>query len=258
VCNADNSFPQIIEEYQVAKGVTIWSLGGPGVALKTRKALIYLDLFTGPSPSPEITKAIVNILNPLDIRQVDAVLCTHHDPDHCDRTSLQPIHDNTEALFIGPCSCKKLFVEWGFSTDRIVELAPHDGFWLQDLKIRAMPCNDYFDPDGITYLIQADNVTIFEGGDTLYFAGFREIGEKYDVDIALLNFARNPPDQVYYLSAAQVARAAEELGARIVLPKHWDLWAEFEDDPEKVASYLIGKDIETVVLRQGDRFDYCR
>lgn len=248
----ETTYPQVIEEFAALPGLTFWMLGGPSLALRTPQTLAYLDLFTGPSPTAELHKAIRDIITPCDITRADAVLCTHHDLDHCHRDSLQPIHSNTTALFVGPRSCTRLFREWGFAEERIVELAAHQALQLHDLRIWAMPCNDYFDPDAVSYVLQSSGVTAFEGGDTLYCSGYIKVGQQFSIDVALLNFARNPSDDTYYMNHAHVARTAEELGARTLIPKHYDLWEEFLDDPAPLTAMLSPKGIEVRILEQGE------
>ena len=93
-------FIEEVESYRPEAGISIWSLGGPSVIVQTPETLVYLDLFTGPSPEATLHKATEDLLDPQSISRVDAALCTHHDLDHCHRDSLAPIHENTGALFI--------------------------------------------------------------------------------------------------------------------------------------------------------------
>lgn len=248
------NFLEKVEAHRPERGLTIWSLGGPSTIIQTPETTIYLDLFTGPAEEVELHKATTDILDPAAIQTVDAVLCTHHDMDHCHRPSLTPIHDNTNALLVGPRSCTKLFREWGFKTERMVELAAHQALHLKDLRIWAMPCNDYFDPDAVSYILQSGGVTLFDGGDTLYYSGYIKVGQQFPIDVALLNFARNPSGEIYYMNHAHVARTARELGARTLIPKHYDLWQEFLEDPAPLIEMLEPDDIKVEILAQGDHF----
>lgn len=243
-----------VEAHRPQAGMTIWALGGPSVIVQTPQTLVYLDLFTGPSPEASLHKATADLFDPRAIRRVDAALCTHHDLDHCHRDSLTPIHDQTDALLIGPRSCTKLFNEWGFAPSRLVELASNQALQLKDLRIWAMPCNDYFDPDAVSYVLQSGGITLFDGGDTLYYSGYIDIGRRFAIDVALLNFARNPPGEIYYMNHAHVARTAQELGARFLVPKHYDLWQEFLDDPAPLIPLLAPAHIEVKILEQGASF----
>jgi L-ascorbate 6-phosphate lactonase len=168
---------------------------------------------------------------------------------------LTPIHNNTQAHLIGSRSCTKLFNEWGFNPSRQIELAAHQAIQIKDLRIWAMPCNDYFDADAVSYVLQSGGVTLFDGGDTLYYSGYIEVGKQFSIDVALLNFAKNPPGEIYYMNHAHVARTAEELGAKTLIPKHYDLWEEFADDPAPLVGMLKPAGIAVEILAQGGRFD---
>ena len=251
-------FLQQLEASHIEEGIAVWMLGGPSVVIQTPQTLVYLDLFTGPSPESELTKGTVDIVDPQAIRRIDAIFCTHHDPDHCHRESLAPLLANTEALLVGPRSCMKLFREWGFVMARTVEMQAHEALQLKDLRIWAMPCNDYFDEAAVSYVFQSGGVTLFDGGDTLYYSGYIELGRRFSIDVALLNFARNPPGQIYYMNHAHVARTAQELGARVLIPKHYDLWEEFRDDPAPLVEMLEPAGISVEILGQGERFAISR
>lgn len=246
-------FVQKVEGHYPPDGITIWTLGGPSVIIQTPQTLVYLDLFTGPSPEPDLHKAIEDIIDVRAVRRADAVLCTHHDLDHCHRPSLSAIHENTTASFIGPRSCTKLMREWGFDGSRLVQLASHEAIQIKDLRIWAMPCNDYFDPDAVSYVLQSGGITLFDGGDTLYYAGYIDVGKRFDIDVAMLNFAHNPPGEIYYMNHAHVARTAQELGARILIPKHYDLWQEFVDDPAPLVPLLEPQGIRVQIMEQGSQ-----
>jgi L-ascorbate 6-phosphate lactonase len=242
-----------IETHQVTEGLTVWRLGGASTALKTPKALVYLDLFLGPNPLTELHKATEDLIDPNTIRLVDAVVITHHDVDHCHRESLAPILAHTDALFIGPKSVMKLLREWGFDNHRLVELSSYQSIQIKDLLIWAVPCNDYFDADANSYVFESGGFAAFDGGDTLYYSEYVRVGKKFNIDLAMLNFAKNPPGEIYYMNHAHVARTAEELNTRILLPKHYDLWEEFLEDPQKLVPMLEPKGITVKILKQGER-----
>jgi L-ascorbate 6-phosphate lactonase len=146
----------------------------------------------------------------------------------------------------------RLFRQWNFAPGRIVELAAGDSCQVHDLQVTALPCNDYFDAEAVSYLLSSGGVSTFDGGDTLFYAGYRDVGRRYRVDVAMLNFARNQPDEMFYMNHAHVVRTAEDLGARLVLPKHYDLWAEFLDDPTPLVARLAARGIPARVLRPGE------
>jgi L-ascorbate metabolism protein UlaG (beta-lactamase superfamily) len=70
-------------------------------------------------------------------------------------------------------------------------------------------------------------------GDTVYYRGVREVGERFDVGTALIHmggvrFAISGPAR-YTMNAAEAARTAEELGVKTVLPIHYEGWKHFRE-----------------------------
>ncbi|NIM93772.1 MAG: hypothetical protein GTO18_08690 [Anaerolineales bacterium] len=249
--------PRDIESQRVQEGIAIWFLGGPSLAIRSERSLLYLDLFTGPSPAPDVvTKAIPEIIDPDLIQKVDIAISTHHDEDHCNHHALSRLHENTSCLFFGPVSCNKLYQDWDFDLARRRQIAPYESFTKGDAAIHAFPSKDVFDPDAVTYVIEVGGVTLFDGGDTLHFPDLAEIGEAWDLDIALLSYAKSPPGEVYYMDEEAVLVAARDLDAKILILKHFDLWKEFEIDPSPLVEQLrsVGHDARTFEL--GECFEY--
>ena len=249
--------PKEIENCKVTKGVVIWFLGGPSLAFRSQESIVYLDLFTGPSPSPEaVTKAIPETIDPAAIRRADLAISTHFDEDHCNQRSLTHLHENTSSIFLGPVSCNNLYQEWGFDLARQRQLAVHESFIKRDITIHACPSKDAFDPDALTYIIETGGIKIFDGGDTLYLPELDEIGNNWDLDIAFLSYAKNPPDKVYYLDEEAVMKAADDLKAKIIILKHYDLWKQFEIDPIPLVEQLKSRGHDARVFSLGERFEY--
>jgi L-ascorbate 6-phosphate lactonase len=250
-----------IESTPVDRGVLLWWLGGSSWVLKTRQALVYVDLFTGPAPTETLTpltKAFEDLLDPAQIRRADLVLSTHKHIDHCHRESLQPIYEHTEAIFAGARSSAQLFAGWGFAPERIVSLAPGERHQQAGLDILAVPSQDCDDEQAIGFLIQTEGVTLLDAGDSLYFDGFADLGRALSIDVALLNYFTNPPgsDFVQTMTPGQVAQAALDLRAAVVIPKHWDIWKELRANPQDVARALRGSHVRTLIPQPGAAYAF--
>lgn len=249
--------PEDIEVFPVEEGIVIWFLGGPSLAIRTKESLLYLDLFTGPSPAPDIvTKAIPDVIDPAAIRTADLAISTHFDEDHCDWHALGFLHKNTSCLFLGPVSCNRLYQKWEFDLARQRQIAAYESFIKNNVKIHAYPSRDAFDPDALTYVIEAGEVTIFDGGDTLQFPGLREIGEKWDLDIAFLSYAKNPEGKIYYMDEEAICKAADDLDPCVLILKHYDLWKEFAVDPMPLVQELRSQGHDARIYALGEHFEY--
>jgi L-ascorbate metabolism protein UlaG (beta-lactamase superfamily) len=79
-----------------------------------------------------------------------------------------------------------------------------------------------------------DDGAFWISGDTVYFRGVREVGERFDVGTALIHlggvrFPISGPAR-YTMNAAEAARTAGELGLKTVLPIHYEGWKHFRED----------------------------
>jgi len=250
-----------IDNREIEEGLVLWWLGGPSWVLKTPTALLYIDLFTGPAPTETlmpISKGYDDLVSPGEISSADLVLSTHYHLDHCHKESLVPIYNNTGAIFVGPASSVRLFKEWGFAESRFIEMVPQQKVTKSGVSISALPSKDCDDKTAVSYIIQTDDITLFESGDSLYFEGFKDIGKVFDIDIALINFMTNPPevDMQQFMNPPEVAQTAHDLRASIMIPKHWDIWTEMFADPEIIREFLDASLVSYTILEHGEEFAY--
>jgi len=248
--------PKDMETYQVEAGFVIWFLGGPSLAIRTRESLLYLDFYTGLPSIPNLEKGIPEVIDPAAIRWADIALSTHQHLDHCHKESLEWLHKNTSSLFLGPASCNELYREWGFDLARTRLIAPNESFAKGDVIVHALPSNDEYGPDAVSFLLEADGVKIFDGGDTFYFPEMAEIGRKWGIDVAFLNYAKNLPDKIYYMDEEAVLKAARDLNAKIVFLKHYALWVICAIDPAPVLERLRAQGQDARTLALGERLEY--
>ena len=105
----------------------------------------------------------------------------------------------------------------------------------------------------------SDGTKIYVSGDTVPFTGTEEIASRYaPVDLAILHLGRVQldvlGDATFSLSADEAIRYAQALGARKVLPIHFEGWMHFtqgRDEAERAfaASEIAGR---THWLRSGE------
>ena len=71
---------------------------------------------------------------------------------------------------------------------------------------------------------------LYVSGDTVYFGGIEEIARRHRVGTALLHLGRaGYLGAAFTMDAAAGARAAKTLGARTVVPIHYDDWTHFTE-----------------------------
>lgn len=238
-----------IEGTSVESGIRFWWLGGASFAFKTAGGTFYLDLFTHDGSSEGIKKLIATVIDPSDIRAADALIVTHDHLDHCWPASFLPLVGGTSALFIGPTSCVKLFTENGVPADRIVLAEPEKAITVKDLEILPLKATDPGEAHAVCYLLRSGGVSIFCSGDSQYSDIYAQFGRQYRIDLALINYGTT-----WYMNPEQAVRATAELGARTLVPFHWDLWKGATGNPYLLAPAAkeLRLDIQVKLLELGD------
>jgi L-ascorbate metabolism protein UlaG (beta-lactamase superfamily) len=182
-----------------------------------------------------------------ELPAIDVVLLTHAHMDHLDIGSLRRVIRSAQKLgkkapeVVVPWGVEDLVAKLGFS--RI-----HGIKWWQRLEVRGLsvtmtPCkhwgarmfNDTHRGYG-GYVIESSGHSVYHSGDTAYFNGFSEIGQKLRPSIALLPIGAYYPDsyRAVHTSPEEAIRGFVDLGATLMVPMHYgtfNLGREPMDEP---------------------------
>jgi len=161
-----------------------------------------------------------------DLPDVDLVLVTHAHFDHLDRKTLRAVA--SEQPIVVPRNVGKLVHGLGF--ERVQELDSWETLRHGNLRITLTPArhwgarvlHDSHRGFG-GFFIEYAGRTVFHAGDTAYFEGFREIGERADIDIALLPIGAYdaPTKRDVHMNPEEALRAFVELRAATMVPMHY-------------------------------------
>lgn len=165
-------------------------------------------------------------LNIHDLPTIDLVLVTHAHFDHLDRGSLRDVA--SDQPIVVPFEVGNLVHDLGFRS--VHELHYWEQFEHGPLKITLTPCHHW----GARvlhdthrgfggFVISVNGRSIFHCGDTAYFEGFKEIGQRHSIDVALLPIgAYDPPSgREVHMNPEEAVRAFIDLGARRMVPMHY-------------------------------------
>jgi L-ascorbate metabolism protein UlaG (beta-lactamase superfamily) len=157
---------------------------------------------------------------------IDMVLVTHAHFDHLDRKSLREVA--ADQPIVVPFDVGNLVHDLGFRS--VHELHYWEAYEHGPLKITLTPCHHWGarvlhdSHRGFGgFIIEAGGRTIFHCGDTAYFDGFKEIGERYPIDVALLPIgAYDPPSgREVHMNPEEALKAFLEIGAKRMVPMHY-------------------------------------
>ena len=98
------------------------------------------------------------------------------------------------------------------------------------------------------FVIGMDGVKVYHAGDTALFSDMKLIGELYHPDIALL-----PIGGRFTMGIAEAMMAANFIGAKTVIPIHYNTWEKIGADPQKFKKAVERTtDIKVQVLKPGE------
>jgi L-ascorbate metabolism protein UlaG (beta-lactamase superfamily) len=161
-----------------------------------------------------------------DLPAIDLVLVTHAHFDHLDRKTLREIA--RDQPIVVPFEVGNLVHDLGFKS--VHELHYWESYQHGPLKITLTPCHHWGarvlhdSHRGFGgYLIETSGRSIFHCGDTAYFDGFKEIGERVKVDLALLPIgAYDPPSaREVHMNPEEAVQAFSDLQANKMIPMHY-------------------------------------
>ena len=169
-----------------------------------------------------------------DLPALDYVLVTHAHFDHLHRPSLRAIARRTRRVrgkapvIIVSKGVGDLVSDLGYS--RVIELRWWEGFEDENVRISATPANHWGarmlrdSHRGFGgYVIEGGGRSLYHAGDTAYFSGFKDIGERLAPEIALLPIgAYDPPSfRNVHTSPEDALQGFLDLNAQAMVPMHY-------------------------------------
>jgi L-ascorbate metabolism protein UlaG (beta-lactamase superfamily) len=213
-----------------------------------------------------------------DLPALDVVLVSHMHFDHLSLGSLDRIEAKVKDLVVPQ---RGLVYVPGFSF-RTWELATWESWERDGLRITAVPVrhNGFrygIDGEWMTtsytgYVVEYAGRTVYFGGDTAVTEGFRATAKRFPkIDLAMLPIAPIHPREFMcraHLDPSEAVQAFRDLGARYMLPIHYDTFVNSFDEvgeaPQKLlrladAGHLVDRVLllrvgeQRVVVKKGDQ-----
>ncbi len=164
--------------------------------------------------------------------EIDLVIISHDHYDHLDYPTIIQLKDKVK-LFYVPLGVASHLESWGVPTENIRTFDWWDEQKLdENVKLTFTPTR-HFSGRGLTdnfktlwgsWVIEGSSQRMFFSGDSGYFPGFKEIGEKFgEFDLALIECGaynkESWPD--IHMLPEQSVQAVIDVNAKIGMPIHW-------------------------------------
>ena len=230
----------------------LWWLGQMGLLMKMGNTVLCADYFASETPGRQIAP----LIPAGEMTGVDVFLGSHDHLDHMDHEAWkQWAALNPEARFVFPRIHDQAVEADGVKEENRVGLNDGESREIHGVTIRAIAAaHEFLDRDPgsglypcLQYIIEGNGVRIYHTGDTLRYEGMRpRVQEMGTIDAALLpingrDAARYRRNCIGNMTFQESADLAGELGIRLALPGHWDMFADNPGDPEAFRDYLDAK-----------------
>ena len=255
-----------------AGNIHLWWLGQSGFLVQWEGRHLLLDPYLSDSltqkyaltdkPHVRLTERVVA---PERLNFINVVTSSHNHTDHLDKETLLPLLQvNPELGLVIPEAnrafvAERLRVAPGFPRG----LDAGQSLVVCGFKIHGVPAahntvekDDLGRHKYLGYIVQAGPWTIYHSGDTKGYCGIEAQLQQWPVDVALLPINGDLPERrvAGNLDGREAATLAKGIGARLVIPCHYEMFEFNTAAPEEFAATARRLGQPYRVLRAGERW----
>lgn len=191
-----------------------------------------------------------------DIPQVDVILISHSHYDHMHVSSIRRLYGDGTQIIV-PVGLSRKLIRKGFQ--RTTEMHWWESMRIGDAKITFVPTQHWtrrtpFDTNtshwGGFVLEPAEasleagkprSQVVYFAGDSGYFRGFAEIGERFDIDVALLPIGAYEPEWFMtsqHTTPEEALQAFVDVKAKLMVPMHYGTFRLADDTAREALDRL--------------------
>jgi L-ascorbate metabolism protein UlaG (beta-lactamase superfamily) len=238
---SDDAFLADVQGARGQDGCRLWWLGQSGFLLQWRETQVLLDPYLSDSltakyartdkPHERLTRRVVD---PGRLQGIDYITATHGHTDHLDADTLNPLFEtNSQACLVYPRAIDELVRER-------VQRSPRRWVPLNAGEsahgFSAVPAaHDKIDTEVegnhkcLGFVVHLGPLVVYHSGDTVVYEGLADLLRPLNIDVALLPIN----GKVGNMGGTDAARLANEIGAGLVIPCHYGMFAFNTADPRE-------------------------
>ncbi len=253
-------------------GFRLWWLGQSGFLVQHQGRHLLLDPYLSDSLTRKYARTdkphvrmTERVIAPERLDFVDVATSSHNHTDHLDAETLGPLLDVNPGLELIIPEANRTFVakrlecdpEWprGLTVGASTSIA---GFTFHgvpaahnELETDAQGRHLY-----MGFVVRFGQYTIYHSGDTLMYPGMEDLLKKFEIDVALLPINGNLPERrvAGNLNGEEAARLAKAIGAKTVIPCHYEMFAFNTASPALFVTACAAVGQTQRVLQAGEKF----
>ncbi len=271
----DDAFLADVAGADDGDGFSLWWLGQSGFLLKHAGRHLLFDPYLSDSltrkyagsrtPHERMTEILID---PARLDFIDVVTSSHNHTDHLDAETLQPILAAGPNVQVVAPEANRTFVaeRLGITPDRPVGLDDGTRAEVAGFQLHGIPAaHETVDRDEhgcckfLGYVVRMGPWTVFHAGDTVLYDGMVERLLPLRIDVALLPINGRSPGRGVRgnLSGVEAAELARQIGAKLVIPCHYETFRFNTASPEAFVETCVRIGQPCRVLKCGERFSSC-
>jgi L-ascorbate metabolism protein UlaG (beta-lactamase superfamily) len=165
-----------------------------------------------------------------ELPPLDAIILTHDHYDHLDYETMSKLKGKVNKFFV-PLGVGAHLEHWGYSAKLIQEMDWWESINVtENLELICTPARHFsgrgftrFETLWCSWVLAGQKQKIYLGGDSGYYPGFRQIGDKYGpFDIAFIESgAYNENWKEIHIFPEDAVQAHLDLKGSVLMPIHW-------------------------------------
>ena len=186
-----------------------------------------------------VRRAVAPGVLPEDVADVGLILISHRHADHLHVPTLGRLPRS--ATIVVPAGAAATVSHLRYA--RVVELAPGADLELRGVQVTAAATSHGESElsHGLSYILRGEGPSVYLCGDSGYFSGFADLGERFAPDLAVLPIGGFLPAsfRARHMSPLDALYAFEDLRARMMIPIHHGAFALSYERLDEPARWLV-------------------